>query len=185
MTVNAVTTEMYSLLSEITDYPQPGLEVKVRNCAELLEISHPKAAAEMRRFLEFVEKEPHSRLEEIYTSTFDINPICPPYIGHHLFGETHKRGEFMVKLKKDFGVYNFSPEGELPDHLSVLLGFLAVLEDEYSAQSLIRECMVPALEKMEASGKRDGSTYHSVIRAVFLVLQDELKTEQPGGAQHV
>lgn len=185
MTINITTSETYSLLSAITDYPQPGLEVKVRHCVELLDVSLPKAAKELRRFLDFVEKEPQSRLEEIYTSTFDINPICAPYIGHHLFGETHKRGDFMVRLKGDFSVYDYSPEGELPDHLSVLLGFLSVLDDEHSARTLISECMLPALEKMEAGSSKDGSAYHSVIRAVSLVLKNKLKTELPGGAQNV
>jgi nitrate reductase assembly molybdenum cofactor insertion protein NarJ len=37
--------------------------------------------------LEFAGSTPASRLEEIYTGTFDLNLVCFPYPGYHLFGE--------------------------------------------------------------------------------------------------
>lgn len=184
MTVS-VTSKLYSLLAEIVSYPTPELETSASDCAELLDPSLPEASREMRKFLALVEQMSLGRLEEVYTSTFDINPLCPPYVGYYLFGDTHKRGEFLVKLKKDYGVYDFSAEGELPDHLSVLLGFLAVLEDEHSARALISECMVPALEKMENKTGKDDGAYHSVMRAILLILRNQLETEPAGGTQNV
>lgn len=185
MTVNNATTQVYSLLADIVSYPQPDLETAVSECAELLAGRNPEAARELKRFLRQIEDLPPGRVEELYTSTFDINPVCAPYIGYHLFGDNHKRGEFLVRLKKDYGVYDFSVEGELPDHLAVMLQFLALLEDEQTARSLMGECLVPALDKMQGDSDRTTSPYLGVIRAILMVLRKELEKDLPGGPQNV
>lgn len=184
MTIST-SSQIYSLLADVVSYPQADLENTVSECVELLDVDLPDAAKEMRRFLDFIGKEPLGTLEEIYTSTFDINPLCPPYAGYYLFGDTHKRGDFLVKLKNDYKVYDFAVEGELPDHLAVMLQFLAILEDEYSAQSLISECMVPALEEMEKKTAKNGGPYHHVIRAILMFFRKEMEKELPGGPNNV
>lgn len=185
MTVNNATTQVYSLLVDIMSYPRPDLETSVSECLELLNDRYPAAARELKRFRDQVETLPLGRIEELYTSTFDINPVCAPYVGYHLFGDNHKRGEFLVRLKKDYGVYDFSVEGELPDHLAVMLQFLAMLEDEQTARSLMGECLLPALEKMLGDTNRTDSPYLSVIKAIMIIFGKELEKDLPGGPQNV
>ncbi len=37
--------------------------------------------------------------EELYTRTFDLNPVCALEIGWHLFGEDYERGAFLVRMR--------------------------------------------------------------------------------------
>ncbi|MBL8861194.1 MAG: molecular chaperone TorD family protein [Planctomycetes bacterium] len=78
------------------------------------------------------------RLEEVFVRTFELQPFCTPYAGPHLFGEEgFQRGRMLAGLRAGFARHGFEVQGELPDHLSVLLRFAARLDgvefDEFRA----------------------------------------------------
>jgi nitrate reductase delta subunit len=80
------------------------------------------------RFQDFVKSVSITDLEELYTSTFDVNPVCFPYPGFHLFGENFNRADFLVKLKQKYQEHGFiAPDHELADHLAITLQFLSTL----------------------------------------------------------
>ncbi len=54
----------------------------------------------------------------------------------------------MVGLKERYKAYDFVVEGELPDHLAVMLRYLSLCEDDVQVAEIIRDAMVPALERM-------------------------------------
>ena len=64
------------------------------------------AAALLDAFVSLAEETPLGTLQEEYTRTFDLDtmsrsqPTCYPYVGHYLFDESHKRGAFILGLKK-------------------------------------------------------------------------------------
>jgi len=88
-------------------------------------------------------------LQEAYTGIFDINSLCSPYIGYHLFGEDYKRSLLLTGLKEKFRFFGFDqPYDEMPDHLSVVLKFLSTLTDEGFYGELIKEALKPSVEKM-------------------------------------
>ena len=96
-----------------------------------------------------------SEMQEDYVVSIDFNPKGSLYLGHHLHGDDQKKGAFMIDIRQEFGRHEFNPEGnELPDHLAVLLGFLAHLvrrgEDDYRRQ-FIAEKVLPGLDRMMAS----------------------------------
>lgn len=64
--------------------------------------------------------------EELHTATLDLNPQFVPYVGHVMWGDAYRRGEFMADLKPELRRTNIELEGELPDHLAVILRYLAV-----------------------------------------------------------
>ncbi len=178
------------LLADALEYPRPGLLETVRECAALLAADNPGAAACLREFCAFVEETPRGRLEELYTGTFDLNAACYPYVGYHLFGESYKRSIFMVELNERYRAHVFPVTGELPDHLTVLLRFLAVCDDAALSEELICEALLPALERMEANGGAAGGAeerarpgYGLVLQALRLALQpsppDTLPREAP------
>lgn len=174
--------QIYELLSELLEYPNPDLMQSARQCAGLLASESPGAAVQIERFLALAEETPLGQLEEIYTGTFDVNPSCTIYAGYQLFGDSYKRGEFLVGLKRRFRQQGFSEGNELADHLAVLLRFLGRLDPkETLARELVDDCMVPALEKMngsfpEASAK-NVNPYACVLRAVASVIEDRLPAE--------
>ena len=95
-----------------------------------------------------------SCLQEDYVASFDFNPKGSLYLGHHLHGDNQKKAAFMIGIKQEFVRHGFAPAGnELPDHLAVILGFLAHLvqggEDGYRRQ-FISEMVLPGLGKMAA-----------------------------------
>jgi len=165
---------LYQLLSEILDYPRPDLPARVRECVTLLSSFNPQAAARLDGFRAFVEQTPQGQLEEVYTATFDLQMTCYPYAGYLLFGESYNRGEFMVNLKDLYNAHGFSSVGnELPDHICVMLRFMAVLQDEELSMLMVSECLIPAVRKMEQAFQDNSNPYGEVIRALSLILNDE------------
>ena len=166
---------VYLCFADLLDYPGPGLADQTRTCADLLALDHPEAAGCLQEFLDCVEGTPLGRLEEIYTATFDVNPACYIFAGYLLFGESFKRGKFLVRLQEKYRERGFSAGNELADHVPVLFRFLSTLDpEEVLAQELVEDCLLPVLGKMNASFKNDTdrpNPYSQVLRAILAVLE--------------
>lgn len=162
---------IYSLFADILEYPTLILLDRVKKAVTLLSQVDQEAVTKMDRFRSFVEQTPLGRLEEIYTGTFDLQIVCYPYAGYHLFGESYKRGEFLARLKERYSANGFSAGKELPDHVSVILRFLDNLQDEGEGMVLISECLIPTLKKMVGDLERSGNPYGDVVQALLLTLQ--------------
>ncbi len=149
MVEDTTTKRVLDLFANILDYPSADIVSEVRECQSLLSERSPEAATLLGEFHALAEDSPDGRLEELYTGVFDLDPICHPYVGYHMFGESYKRSAFMVMLKEQFRKHGFEHRGpDLPDRLSTLLRFLSVCDDDDLAQEIIELGMVPALDKM-------------------------------------
>ena len=132
----------------------------------------------------FVKRTPRSTLEEVFTATFDLNAGRHPYIGFHLFGEAYKRSVFMLELRDRYRKYRFEHGSELADHLSVMLRFMAICDDEEIKGELARDALIRSLEPMMVSADAEpvaegeegpvffdvGDDYSRVLQALRLVL---------------
>jgi len=165
--------KIYQTFADILEYPSLLLLEKARECLASLVSCHGPAANLMKEFAFFLEQTPLSQMEEIYTRTFDLQAICIPYVGYHLFGEDHRRAMFMAELKKCFRRNNFSPGNELPDHLGVLLRFLARENDPGEREELIQMCLRPALFQMVQSFGEENHPYRAVLQALLLMFQEK------------
>jgi nitrate reductase delta subunit len=158
--MNGETTRQrtFRLLADALEYPQSGLVEAVRECVALLAADNRAAAAFLHEFGTFVEETPRGRLEEIYTATFDLNAAGYPYVGYHLFGESHQRSVFMRELNERYRAHGFAEgaAGELPNYLAVLLRFLAVCDDATLSEKIVHEALLPALGRVDPCG--DGAT---------------------------
>ncbi|XWK90269.1 MAG: molecular chaperone TorD family protein [Phormidium sp.] len=159
---------IYRLFAALFTYPSANLPPLISECYDQLNTDYPEAAELINQFQTFVGSASIANLEEIYTSTFDVNPVCFPYPGFHLFGENFNRADFLVKLQQKYQEHGFTaPPNELADHLSVMLEFLSVLEtDAVLAQELIEDCLLPALSKMNEGFKTD-NPYAAVVRSLL------------------
>lgn len=145
--------QAYRLFADILDYPHPGLADEVERCASLVAVASPEGAGHLRSFKEFVEGTSLGRLEEIYSAYFDLNPVCYPYVGYHIFGESYKRSTFLIRLKELYREHGLLTYGsELPDRLSLVLRFLSVSQDDELNQELIGDGLLPALDRI--TGKK-------------------------------
>lgn len=176
---SGVSPELYRLCAALLEYPTPALARQAGECCELLPAISADAAEEMASFRRFVDETAPARVEEIYTAAFDLQAACCPYVGYQLFGESYKRGIFMAQLNEGYGLRGFSAGSELPDHVAVVLRFLASGREDDFYSALRRDGLIPALAKMEQSfGKQSGNPYAQVIRALLLVLGCRAEAEK-------
>ncbi len=138
-----------ALFADILDYPGPGTAEAVEGGHALLARLCPEAAQLLEPLLRLARSTSLGHLEELYTGFFDLNPVCHPYVGYHLFGESYKRSLFLLGLKERYRSCGFQADpSELPDRLSTILRFLAHTPDPALGEELVREGLLPALERM-------------------------------------
>ncbi len=128
----------------------------------------------MDEFRAFLQATPLEGMEELYTRTFELQAVCHPYVGYHLFGDGSRRGFFMSGLKGHYRTCGFSVGNELPDHLSIMLRFASSCTTP-EREELTRECMIPAIERMISGFEDDGNPYKSVLEALLLMLKEEVR----------
>jgi len=162
---------IYEIFSALLNYPEPDLLERAQEGLVLLAPVNPEAAFRLEEFCAFAEKTSPGKMEEVYTHTFDLQMVCSPYAGYHLFGESHKRGVFMAKLNEHYRSHGFSAGNELADHISVILRFLAAQEDLHLREALLGESLIPVLKKMAQSLTENNNPYGKVIESLLLVLE--------------
>lgn len=150
------TRRALACFADVFTYPRAPVAAVAEECAALLEPDLPAAAAYMRSFHAAAGELSVPELEEIFTSTFDLDPVCYPYIGYHVFGETYKRSLFLLTLKGRLRACGISIGSELPDHIAPVLRYLAVSDDAEDVEVVTREAMLPALQRMTGRGKSEG-----------------------------
>lgn len=170
---------LYEILASSLEYPGEDWNTRLDRCRQWLTIQEPEVAVQFIRFRRKVKDLSIEKLQELYTQTFDLNPVCTLDIGYHLFGENYKRGELLAKLRETEAPYELGQANQLPDHLPVLLRLLAKLEDEELRRALIGEILIPALAKMLEALSQTENPYRDLIE----VISNALKNEVPDAAE--
>lgn len=111
-------------------------------------------------FHEEVRRVSPSGLQELYTITFDLNPVATLEVGWHLWGEQYERGRFLADLRGRQDLLGLDAGTELPDHLTVLL---QMLDREFDGE-LARKVLA-ALDKITAPLDEQGNPYRHVLHA--------------------
>jgi nitrate reductase delta subunit len=124
-------------------YPQSDYTNAVENASAL---AVPVAPA-LVEFAREIRNTPLNNLQEIYTSTFDLQPACALDLGWHLFGEEYERGLLLARMRRELRAHGIPENRELPDHLSHALLLLAQMEAA-DAEEFAAAVMGPALERM-------------------------------------
>ena len=177
-------SRVLALFAELLDYPHHGLATTARECAGLVANESPEAAEKLTEFAAFVERTPWNTLEEVFTATFDLNASRHPYVGYHMFGEAYKRSVFFLELKDRYREHGFDSGMELPDHIAVMLRFMAQCPDSALTTEIVREAILPTLDPMMAAPEAEpvgpdeeapivfdvGDDYSRVLRALQLIL---------------
>jgi nitrate reductase delta subunit len=159
-------TQVFDTFAELLSYPAADPAPAARRCRALL--GGREAGRHLGRFLERAERARPHELEEAYSATFDLDPACAPYVGHHLCGEGPRRGVFMARLADVYRADGFegAAGGELPDHLVVVLRYLARVPAGEARQALLQDGLLPALDKMLAALPDSDDAYRAVLAAL-------------------
>ena len=165
---------LYEILASSLEYPGEDWNTRLERCKQWLTIQEPDVAVQFIRFRRKVKDLSIDKLQELFTQTFDLNPVCTLDIGYHLFGENYKRGELLAKLRETEAPYELGQAKQLPDHLPVLLRLLAKLEDEELRRALIGEILIPALGKMLEALSQTENPYRDLIEVISNALKNEV-----------
>ena len=179
--------ELSGAFVELLSYPFDSPLPAARSCAAIAAEASSEAGRLVEAFVSLAESAELGELQEAYTRTFDLDtllraePTCHPYVGHYLFEETHKRGAFILGLRKRFREQGFENESDLADHLVVLLRFLAVCSDETASDELVDDAILPALRRIGVlTGDRPaGATLRGAYLGLLRALEASLAAGRP------
>jgi nitrate reductase molybdenum cofactor assembly chaperone NarJ/NarW len=168
----------FELLAGLLRYPTKGhVEGAARSC-EALAAESPDIADPLNEFLNQTRCLSLEDLQVLYTSTFDLDPVCSLEVGWHLFGENYERGEFLVRMRGELRRLGVKESTELPDHLSHALEALGRMEPDEAAD-FAAACLFPALDKMAAGIKSKSNPFENVLAAAVRLLEIRFPRPEP------
>ncbi len=132
-------------------YPRPD-SLAILN--EAVEQTHGVVKRHLQSFATEVGALSLAEWEELHTSTMDLSSLFVPYVGHVMWGDNYKRGEFMAELKGAMRDDGIDLGGELPDHMEPILRYLAVSS---SPLNELVEILPGAINHMEKTLKTASS----------------------------
>ena len=159
----AIEPQLLKTVGKLCTYPDSTFHETIRNLLE----DWPEAPESHRYLLaHFYKDTVHMDLAEIeqcYTATFEVNPVCTPYISVYLFGqESFKRAEFMVGLLESYERIGLSKGTELPDHIGFILQALPDMPHDEQFE-MVSYCLRSPLNLMEKSLTKTLNPYHHII----------------------
>jgi nitrate reductase delta subunit len=165
-----VSAVLYDRLAALLRYPDAAYLGAVDTCCQALAATEPGVGAYVERFAAGVRGMRVADLEELFTHTFDINPLCSLEVGWQLFGEQYERGTFLVRMRQEMRRLELPESTELPDHLTHVLAVLGRMDPE-RADDFATACVLPAVKRMCTALSGKENPYGHALGAIrtFLV----------------
>lgn len=156
--------------SALLEYPDDNYRKRALEWRKSVEAFYPGAGKLLDQFCDQIEKMPLTELEEVFTRTFDMAPICNPYISAHLYGdENYERGNLMAGLIDRYSETGFDYGKEMPDHLAVILRFMPFATAEESDE-LVEFCLVKPVGEMADNLRDSDNPYGTLLLSLLEVL---------------
>jgi nitrate reductase delta subunit len=168
--MQTVLPQLAVILSYPTEEASSCLDVALAS----LGAACPDAAIRLSEWGRYFRETPLWQVQETYTQTFDLNPVCGLDVGYYLFGEDYQRGIFLAHLRESQEEIGMVEETELPDHLPVLLRWLARVYGTELYTDMAAECVVPVVRRMDESLAAAANPYRNLLQAIARVLEDDL-----------
>ncbi len=137
-------------------YPDAGYLDRLEQGCEALLLRCPEAARRLAAFAAQIRDKTLTELQELYTQTFDLNPVCALEVGWQLYGEDYRRGRFLAVMREQLQRHGVAESRELPDHLTHVMALLDRMEPDEAA-GFAQAFVAPAVKKMVAvlAGKQN------------------------------
>jgi len=149
----------------------PGADYWER-CHASFPFGDSEADSLLLRFAGQMQSLPLERVQELYTHTFDLNPVCSLEVGWQLYGEEYARGSFLVAMREQLRLHCIPETSELPDHLTHVLSLLDRMEPE-EARQFTKAFLIPAMDKMLAGFKKQNNPYRNLLLAIAKLLSPD------------
>lgn len=164
---------VYDSLGALLDYPRAEFHDQLSVCLQRLTSIGSQAAPHAKRFADGVIEMSIIDLEELFTRTFDINPVCALEVGWQLYQENYERGMFIVRMRRLMKQFELPESKELPDHLTHVMQAAGRLNDDELA-GFASGYALPAVEKMlKGFGETDNPYKHALT-----AIQSELNSRR-------
>lgn len=164
--------ELYDSFAAVFNYPEQNYRDQVKKCGTLVKELYPDNSEAVAQFSDFVSQAKDSELEELYVRTFDVQAICCLEVGYSVFGEDYKRGQFLAHMKPVYREKEVDCGSELPDFLSNILRLIPKLNYGDAAE-LVKNILLPGLDKMISGFDNKGNVYRYPMEAVRNVLSKD------------
>ncbi|WP_067793632.1 nitrate reductase molybdenum cofactor assembly chaperone [Actinomadura formosensis] len=130
----------------------------------------PASVAEpLSRLLDHLDATPPRDLAADYVATFDYRKRCCLYLTYYAYGDTRKRGMALLRFKQAYEASGLVlDEGELPDHLAVVLEFAAAGNPAEGRRLLLEHRA--GLELLRLSLTESESPWAAVLEAISATL---------------
>jgi nitrate reductase delta subunit len=153
---------IYDALAAVLTYPDKNYLVAVQDAVRT---APPEIEPRLQEFARELDGKDTLELQELFTITFDLNPVCSLELGWHLFGENYDRGLLLVKMRELLRQYGIAESGELPDHLAHALQLIARM-DPQERHDFAAAIVLPALGKMLDAFRDKPNPYKKVLEAI-------------------
>jgi nitrate reductase delta subunit len=162
----AVTWQSASLL---LDYPDDALLARVPLLRSAARSLPEDLGPSLTQFLERLEATSLQELQQDYVETFDNRRRCNLFLTYFAHGDTRKRGMALLRFKQTYLASGFElDDGELPDHLCVVLEYAATIDQGRGRQLMLDHRA--GLELLRLSLRDLKSPWYSVVDAVCATL---------------
>ncbi len=174
--------KIYKLFASLLSYPKEDIKDVVAECVKALSNDpeySKEAVKEIEVFAKEVSKLPLDDIEGIYSYTFELSADHTLDLAFHLF-DGFKRSNVLVSIKEMYKANGFPydrySKGELPDNLTVILRFLADLDDQELKKDFRENMVIKALEKLSKGfDAHKENVYGNIIKALLLVIDTDVK----------
>ena len=155
-------TNLYDALAAVFTYPD---ENYLETVQQAVRTAPPEIQPPLQEFAGGLEGKSVLELQELFTVTFDLNPVCSLELGWHLLGENYDRGLLLVRLRALLRQHGIAESGELPDHLAHALRLIGRMDAE-ARHDFAAAIVLPALGKMLDAFRSQPNPYEKVLEAV-------------------
>lgn len=155
----------YRLLSLLLAYPEDQiLEAREEIAAAVKALPRGRACDAIQRFVRHFLGASELELRQEYVETFDLQKRSSLYLTFFSHGDTRKRGQELLRMKRLFRAAGYIIEGgELPDYLPLVLEFAA--SDPDRGAWMLREYRA-GLELLHMHLREVGSPYAELLEAI-------------------
>lgn len=168
-------------LARLLGFPDDELYAEFVEVARVLEEAPAGVREAGGRFLAEVAGLDALERQAVYVETFDFDRRASLHLTAHTHGDRRQRGARLVGIKRLLRAVGLEPaDGELPDHLAVLLELRALAPSD--GADVLRE-LRPAFELVRSRLHETGSPYRHVLDAIAATLRRATRAEREAAAR--
>jgi nitrate reductase delta subunit len=159
----------YQVASMLLGYPDTELRDRLPELSEAVVSLPAETGGPLAALVEHLAGTDPIVVEQDYVETFDLRRRCSLYLTYYAYGDTRKRGQALLTFKHAYRKAGLVlDEGELPDHLSVVLEFAATA-DLAAGRKLLLDHRA-GLELLALALRDARSPYAAAVEAVTATL---------------